>query len=153
MTVRSACVSCVTMAAVFGLATYAAAQQLPNPLQTPGAKARVNQAQVCAPDFVSKAKPVAKWQRDQALARYGRGPNDFEGDLDHLIPVSLGGTNDPDNLWPQAPAKAMGPDEKDALEAKLHELVCSNTISLKAAQDAIKKDWGKAYAQYVKGEK
>ena len=82
MTVRSACVSCVTAAAVFGLAAAASAQQLPNPLQTPGAKNRANQAQVCAADFAADAKPVAKWQREQALARYGRSPNDFEGDLD-----------------------------------------------------------------------
>src|SRR5690349_5981746 len=122
MSVRSACVSCVvTTAAVFGLATLAAAQQLPNPLQTPGAKGRASQEQVCAADFEAQAKPVAKWQRDQALARYGRGPNDFEGELDHLIPVSLGGTNDPDNLWPLSPSKEWGPAQKNELEAKLRE--------------------------------
>src|SRR5262245_26042939 len=151
MRVRSACVSCVTAAAVFGLASLAAAQQLPNPLQTPGAKSRANLAQVCAAEFESSsAKPVAGWQREQALARYGRHADDFTGELDHLIPQSLGGTNDPDNLWPLAPNKEMGADQKKALEVKLRELVCNKTISLKAAQDAIRKDWGKAYQQYVK---
>jgi len=30
-------------------------------------------------------------------------------------------------------------------------MVCANSISLKAAQDAIKKNWVKAYNEYVQG--
>jgi len=63
--------------------------------------------------------------------------------------VSLGGSNDPDNLWPQHSAGDLTPAAKDQLGAKLHELVCGNTLTLKAAQDAIRKDWVKAYKQYV----
>ena len=43
----------------------------------------------------------------------------------------------------------MGPDQKNALDLKLHQMVCDKTIKLKDAQDAIKKDWVKAYNQYV----
>ena len=44
-------------------------------------------------------------------------------------------------------------DRQVALELKLHQLVCDKTHKLKDAQDAIRKDWVKAYNQYVKGAK
>src|SRR4051812_31195976 len=151
MTVRTAWLSFVTTAAVIGVPAWAAAQ-LPSSFQTPGAKSKANEAQVCAADFEASAKPIAKWQREQALERYGKRPEDFTGELDHLIPVSLGGTNDPENVWPIPSSKDMGPEQKKALDVKLHQLVCDKTIKLKDAQDAIRKDWVKAYNQYVKGE-
>ena len=150
MTVRTAWLSCVTTAVAIGVPAMAAAQ-LPSSFQTPGNKGKASEAQVCAADFEASVKPIAKWQRDQALERYGRRPEDFTGELDHLIPLSLGGTNDPDNLWPLPANKEMGPAQKKELELKLHERVCAKTLKLKDAQDAIKKDWVKAYNEYVKG--
>ncbi len=152
MTVRMARLSIVAATAFIGVSSYAAAQ-LPSAFQTPGNKSKANEAQVCAADFEASVKPMAKWQRDQALERYGKRPEDFTGELDHLIPISLGGTNDPDNLWPLPANKGMGPAEKKALDQKLHQMVCDKTIKLKDAQDAIKKDWVKAYGQYVKNAK
>ena len=139
-------------AVLLGIPSFAAAQ-LPSSFQTPGATTKANMAQVCAADFEASAKPVAAWQKDEALTKYGRRPEDFTGDLDHLIPVSLGGSNDPENLWPMPPSKDMGAEQKKALEVKLHQLVCDKTITLKAAQEAIRKDWVKAYHQYVEGKK
>ena len=150
MTVRTAWLSCVTTAVAIGVPAMAAAQ-LPSSFQTPGNKGKASEAQVCAADFEASVKPIAKWQRDQALERYGRRPEDFTGELDHLIPLSLGGTNDPDNLWPLPANKDIGPTQKKELELKLHERVGAKTLKLKAAQDAIKKDWVKAYNEYVKG--
>jgi hypothetical protein len=152
MIVRAARLSFVMAAGFIGVTSYAAAQ-LPSAFQTPGNKSKANEAQVCAADFEASVKPMAKWQRDQALERYGKRPEDFTGELDHLIPISLGGTNDPENLWPLPANKDMGPAEKKALDQKLHQMVCDKTIKLKDAQDAIKKDWVKAYDQYVKNAK
>jgi hypothetical protein len=124
--------------------------QLPNGLKTTGAKTKANQTQVCAADYIASVEPVKAWQRSQALANYGRRDDDT-GALDHLIPLGLGGSNEPDNLWPQPDNKEMGIAAKDELEAKLRTLVCdSKTMSLKDAQDAIRKNWIKAYDKYVK---
>src|SRR6478672_8793630 len=150
MTVRMAGLRFMAATALIGVSSFAAAQ-LPSSFQTPGSKGKANDAQICAADFEASVKPIAKWQRDQALERYGKRPEDFTGELDHLIPVSLGGTNDPDNLWPLPANKDMGPEQKKELELKLHQLVCEKTLKLKDAQDAIRKDWVKAYNQYVKG--
>jgi hypothetical protein len=92
----------------------------PQLVPDPGQQRQGERAQVCAADFEASVKPIAKWQREQALERYGRRPEDFTGELDHLIPVSLGGTNDPDDIWPLPANKDMGPDQKKELELKLH---------------------------------
>ena len=134
-------------AVVCGLPSVASAQ-LPS-IETPGAKSNVSETEVCAADFESSQKPVSPWQIGQALSRYGKRLDDKSVQIDHLIPVSLGGTNDPDNLWPQPVQREWGPQTKDELETKLLKMVCDKKISLKAAQDAIKKDWVKAYKQYV----
>src|SRR6476619_1753463 len=126
MTVRMAWLSCAAVAVSIGVPSMAAAQ-LPSSFQTPGAKGKANEAQVCAADFEASVKPVAKWQRDQALERYGKRPEDFTGELDHLIPIALGGTNDPDNLWPIPANKDMGPAQKKELDLKLHQRVCDKT--------------------------
>jgi hypothetical protein len=142
----------MTTAVVVGVPAMAAAQ-LPSAFQTPGAKGKASEAQVCAAGFEASVKPMAKWQHDQALERYGKRPEDFTGELDHLIPISLGGTNDLENIWPLPPNKDMGPEQKKELDLTLHRLVCDKTLTLKAAQEAIRKDWVKAYHQYVKGAK
>ena len=152
MTGRTAWFGFIAAAAIIGIPSDAAAQ-LPSSFQTPGAKGKANEAQVCAADFEASVKPIANWQRDQALERYGKRPEDFTGELDHLIPLSLGGSNDPDNLWPLPDSREMGPAQKRELDARLHQMVCDKTIKLKDAQDAIKKDWVKAYDQYVKNAK
>ena len=71
----------------------------------------------------------------------------------HLIPVLLGGSNDPDTLWPLLANKEMGLGQMKAVALMLHQMVCDKTIMLKDAQDASKKDWVKDYNQYVKGAK
>ena len=152
MTVRMARFRFMVAVALIGVPSYAAAQ-LPSSFQTPGNKSKANEVRVCTADFEASVKPMAKWQRDQALERYGKRPEDFTGELDHLIPIGLGGTNDPENLWPLPSNKDMGPAEKKALDQKLHQMVCDKTLKLKDAQDAIKKDWVKAYDQYVKNAK
>src|SRR5471032_3458172 len=134
MTIRIACVRFITAAALIGVPAFAAAQ-LPSSFQTLGANGKANDAQVCAADFEASVKPIAKWQKEQALERYGKRPEDFTGDLDYLIPVSLGGSNDVENLWPLPDNKDMGPAQKKELDLKLHQMVCDKTLTLKAAQD------------------
>jgi hypothetical protein len=38
---------------------------------------------------------------------------------------------------------------KDALENRLNEMVCDHAITLAAAQQAIARNWIKAYARYL----
>jgi hypothetical protein len=148
MMVRNLCVSGFVTACALALPAVATAQ-LPNDYKTPGATVKASSAQICSVDFASKAKPDAGWQQTEALERYGVRAQGFSGDLDHLIPVSLGGSNDPDNLWPFHAQGEFTLDAKNALAAKLRDMVCAGKISLKDAQDAFKKDWTKAYRTHM----
>jgi len=93
---------------------------------------------------------VAAAVRDAAWAEYGitlHTATTFE--LDHLIPLELGGSNSLANLWPQ-PAGQPGFHEKDALENALHAAVCkTGKVTLVEAQHAIAIDWVTAWHQYV----
>jgi hypothetical protein len=90
--------------------------------KTPGATAKVNMKELCAADFATSLKPVAGWQRREALERYGVRSEGFSGELDHLVPASLGGSNDPDNLWPFRASGSYTFEAKQALAMKLHDM-------------------------------
>lgn len=122
---------------------------LPNRHLTPGATLPVTTAQVCTPGYATKARHVTNRTKKQVFATYGLKPSGAY-EVDHLISLQLGGSNDRVNLWPQSyETQPLNAHTKDALENRLHALVCRGTISLETAQTAIRADWVRAYRQYV----
>jgi hypothetical protein len=91
-------------------------------------------------------------RRDEILTRYGLPPGEHpDYEIDHLIPLCLGGSDDPSNLWPE-PRRTIEPkwnaEAKDRLERHLCDLVCTGQLEIGAAQEAIAKDWIAAYHKY-----
>jgi hypothetical protein len=148
MKMRTIQVSALALVLAMALPAIATAQ-LPSKYHTPGAAAKIGVTRLCSAEFARSIKPIANWQKDDVLTRYGIRPESFDGTLDHLIPVSLGGTNDPDNLYPFHASGEFTVDGKNQLGERLHQLVCDGKLSLKDAQNAVKRDWTKAYKQYV----
>ena len=70
-------------------------------------------------------------------------------ELDHLIPLELGGADAVDNIWPQPAKPVPGFHEKDKLENYLHKQVCAGKMALVDAQALIRTNWVAAYSQYV----
>ena len=68
-------------------------------------------------------------------------------EIDHIVSLELGGSNDIANLFPQPGGGRASYHAKDKLENKLHELVCRGSISLRAAQRQIAKDWVALYTR------
>jgi hypothetical protein len=68
-------------------------------------------------------------------------------EVDHLISLELGGSNELANLWPQPYLPRPGAREKDVVEGWLHRQVCSGAVSLQEAQHEIATDW---YAVYLR---
>jgi hypothetical protein len=66
-------------------------------------------------------------------------------EIDHLIPLELGGTNSIKNLWPQNKTTKPGFNEKNLLEKRLREKVCAGSLSIQKAQQQITSDWVTAY--------
>ena len=122
--------------------------QLPSKDHTPGKAQKATKEQVCAADFASSVKPAKEGDTLDVYGSYAIRP-DSGRELVQLIPSSLGGTNDKENLWPLANSREFGPAQKKALDDRLHKMVCDGSIELKAAQDALKKNWMDAYKKYV----
>ena len=73
---------------------------MPNPALTPGAIQSSDTAAICTPGWASAHRDVS-WETENAVAaEYGLSSH--EGyEIDHLIPLELGGSNRVSNLWPE----------------------------------------------------
>jgi hypothetical protein len=74
-------------------------------------------------------------------------------ELDHLIPLALGGhPRKPENLWLQPWDGEWGARFKDRLEVKRKTMVCAGKFTLERARQAIAMDWIAALNMYVIGD-
>lgn len=124
--------------------------ELPDRSCTPGAiDPAVTQANIgstiCRSGYTTTVRPpesqTEKFKWDVAEPAYGQ--HDVSGELDHEIPLELGGANDARNLWVEA---GSIPNPKDTVEDALNRAVCDGKMTLRAAQLAIAKNWIKAGA-------
>jgi len=123
---------------------------VPNRDLTPGATRPVSMDEVCSLPHEEVVKDVSPSVRNNVFREYGiQGASADEYEVDYLIAPGLGGTEDIHNLWPE-PYRAGTWDAhaKDALEERLHQLVCAHKIDLITAQRAIATDWISAYKKY-----
>lgn len=158
---------------VFPLQATAASRTLPDQSITPGVvDNRISNTDICAHIWTAGNPPqkggVLTYSRaarhtsarlkGEAFRRYGiRNPHDkgVSYEVDHRVPLSLGGRDLIENLWPETRDRSA-PDNawvKDKLEARLLRLVCHPkpgqlALPLKAAQAAFLGDWREAYRKY-----
>ena len=112
----------------------AAAEDLirPDPFLTPGDTLPVTAADVCHPGCAKSIRHVDGRTKAKVYREYGIDRESGYYEIDHLISLSLGGSNDIRNLWPQSySATSWGADAKDKLEERLHALVCSGAVTLR----------------------
>jgi hypothetical protein len=106
----------------------------------------VTAAQVCTPGYSSGVRNVPQSEKNQVYAEYGiTSHTSGQYEVDHFIPLELGGSNDISNLWPEPATPIPGFHEKDKVENYLHAQVCSGAMSLSDAQSAIASDWVAVY--------
>ena len=131
------------------------APPIPDRRLTPGATRAVRTADVCAGEYHNEARLLPVSVQRQVFAEYGMASarsKDYE--LDYLITPELGGSDDIRNLWPEPYSSTVwNAHVKDALEDRLHELVCDGKIDLPTAQRDIATDWISAYKKYFQTEK
>lgn len=122
----------------------------PNHLLTPGATRQVTTGEMCSAAREEVVADVSVSLREKVFQEYGirnARPEDYE--IDYLIAPRLGGTEDIRNLWPEPYwARVWNAHVKDALEERLHEMVCSGQLDLSTAQHDIATDWISAYKKY-----
>jgi len=135
---------------------------VPDPNCTPGAtNPSVTESMLMNPAFRTGCIRDKAPTEEQKTATYGwyklLRPGDNAGDnqtceLDHLIPLYLGGADTLENIWPQCgPGGASGPGhvalddryfkEKDKVEYYLGQQVREGNMGLADAQHGIATDW------------
>ena len=105
-------------------------------------------SQICTPGYSASVRDVPDSVKNQAYAEYGitsHAPGQYE--VDHLISLELGGSNDIANLFPEAAEPRPGFHEKDQVENWLHDQVCRGAMPLAAAQTGIARNWLQFYGQ------
>ncbi len=114
---------------------------------TPGAIIEgATKDQICVPGYSKSVRNVPESEKNQVYLEYGistRTTGEYE--VDHLISLELGGSNDISNLWPEAAQPTPGFHEKDKVENYLHAEVCAGRISLQEAQLKIANNWEEFY--------
>jgi hypothetical protein len=114
---------------------------------TPGAViTTATKSQVCKPGYSQSVRNVPESEKNAAYAEYGIASHVAgQYEVDHLISLELGGSNDIANLWPELADPTPGFHQKDKVENYLHKQVCDGVISLKTAQQEISTDWLAVY--------
>jgi hypothetical protein len=96
-------------------------------------------AQICQPGYSQRVRSVLPSTKGAVYASYGISSHTAgQYEIDHLVPLEVGGNNTRANLWPEV---TPGYGEKDSVENELHDAVCSGRIPLKMAQAQIAHDW------------
>ncbi len=111
---------------------------------------------ICVPGYARSIRPPYSFTGPlkRRLMQAGYPGERYSGyELDHLVPLSLGGSPaDERNLWLEPWTGPMNAGDKDALEYVLWRLVCSHGIPLRTAQHEIAGNWVAAYQRYATPE-
>jgi hypothetical protein len=125
--------------------------QLPDAQLTPGVIRTTSAAEICAPKFRTKPfRLTTAAMKKQVCAAYQVKPCPKLGrmEIDHLIPLELGGLDDVRNLWPQMARYPGSPGfhVKDKLENELKRRVCKTKgMTLPDAQQCLQSNWVACY--------
>ncbi len=106
----------------------------------------VTKDDICKPGYAQSVRNVPESEKNDVYAEYGitsRSPGQYE--VDHLVSLELGGSNDIANLWPEPASPTPGFHEKDKVENYLHDQVCSGAMDLLEAQIQIATNWLEVY--------
>ena len=117
---------------------------MPDPALTPGAIQSSDTAAICTPGWAEAHRDVSFATEDYVAHEYGLSSHS-RYEIDHLIPLELGGSNSVRNLWPEPYDSPYGATQKDGLEDYLHQQACEHGLPLATAQHEIAASWNAAW--------
>jgi hypothetical protein len=123
---------------------------LPNKTLTPGAYASGSIKEICEAGYPERSRRVSQSTRKKVYARYNVDTSTCRGGckIDHLIPLSIGGSNDISNLWPHEYTQFWSVYKKTRLEVRLRREVCSGALPLREARECIASNWTVCYNRW-----
>jgi hypothetical protein len=105
---------------------------------------------ICTPGYSKCIRNVPAATKHKVYEAYSDPDGNHHGfcdvqqgcEVDHLISIEIGGSNDEKNLWPQPySGQTWNAHVKDRLENWYHANVCNGRVSLGIAQKEISTDW------------
>jgi hypothetical protein len=127
---------------------------LPDRRCSPGAySSRLTKTVICSSRFHrGKLRRLSRSEEHAVEREYDLPAGSYRDalEIDHIVPLRLGGSNNVANLFPQEYAFANhspGYVIKNRLDARLHTLVCAGRIGLRTAQRRIAANWEKLYRE------
>jgi hypothetical protein len=115
---------------------------VPDPVKTPGDVMTVDKDTLCVTGYTQTVRDVSAATKGKVFISYGVDPaRSSEYEVDHLISLELGGSNDVTNLWPQPLNGQWGAKTKDRLENRLHFDICRGATTVEDAQHDIATNW------------
>ncbi len=127
-------------------------QALPDPACSPGAVLTTDTNVICVSGYTQTVRNVPDSEKQQVFAEYGIDYSLHSNyEVDHIISLELGGSNDISNLYPESYSIQYGARIKDKLENYLHDQICSGKMSVAVAQAEISTNWLKYYLAWQGG--
>jgi hypothetical protein len=124
---------------------------LPDRRCSPGAySSGLTKRVICSSSFrTSDYRNVPLAEKRAVEQEYGLAPKAYGSalEIDHIVSLELGGSNDIANLYPERADAHPGFHVKDKLENKLHKLVCANLLDLTRTRRAIASNWERLYTK------
>jgi hypothetical protein len=124
---------------------------LPDPLVHAGQRVPRRHPDGVVQDRLRQARPPRRRCNQRAAhAEYGitsRQPGQFE--IDHLVPLELGGSNSIATLFPEAVRRHPGAPDKDRLENETHDRACSGRNRFRSMPTRIADDWTALYVELI----
>ena len=102
----------------------------------------------------SNVRRVPQGLKIQVFHAYGiDDPTDYpKYEIDHLIPICMGGRNTVKNLWPEPYGGDYGARKKDVIEMALHLKACRGEMTLDQARNIVAKHWLEYYKAHYQGQ-
>ena len=134
------------------MAAYEDTGPEPDHALTPGSATPLSLAEVCRLSDDDLDPPVSKDVQRAVFHAYRMDDRTAKAyQVDYLINPQLGGDSTLQNLWPEPyHATVWNATAKDALETRLHGMVCSGELDLQTAQADLASDWIAAYKKYFR---
>ena len=123
--------------------------ELPDRRCSPGAYySKLTKGVICSPSFHTGAiRDVPQSEKFAVEREYGKAASYYgrSVEIDHIVPLELGGSNSIANLYfePEAARPTITPRTNS--RTRLHDMVCSGSITLRRAQRQIATNWKTLY--------
>lgn len=146
-----------SLAVTYGIQTktvHCISSALPDPSCSPGVVLTTDITKICKVGYTKTVRDVSTATKKKVFSEYDIPYSQHSNyEVDHIISLELGGSNDISNLFPESYLIKNSARVKDIFENYLHKQVCNGSITIDEAQKEISSDWLTYYTASLKAPK